>query len=72
MYKKAKDIKVPTLIIHGSADTNVPLKFAVKLAKNFPKAKLVIIKGADHGLGVNGNYQESQQKIIEWLKKERT
>jgi len=68
MYKKAKDIKIPTLMIHGTKDTVIPITAAYKLKKNFPKAKLVTIKGADHSLGVDGDYSLSQKEIIDWIK----
>jgi|SRR3989339_213921 len=69
MYKKSKNIKIPTLIIHGTKDPVIPIKNTIKLAKNFPKAKLVKIEGADHTLGVNGDYTESQNIILEWIRK---
>lgn len=71
MYKQAKDIKVPTLIIHGTKDFDIPLKSVLRLAKNFSKAKLLTIEGADHSLGVNGNYDKSQKIILEWMRKMR-
>lgn len=70
-YKNAKKIKIPTLVIHGTNDNVVQLKYTKKLLENFPKAQLKVIKGADHSLGVNGDYSESQKAIIDWLKKEK-
>ncbi len=44
-------LQVPTLIIHGDADTTVPLAVAAeKAAKLVPQADLRIYKGAPHGL----------------------
>ncbi len=48
MFDKVKDIKCPTLIIHGDADTVVDIEYSKRLVKNFPNAELVIIPGADH------------------------
>jgi pimeloyl-ACP methyl ester carboxylesterase len=41
-------ITQPTLIIHGEADTIVPVEEAHWLAKALPNSKLVILKGAGH------------------------
>lgn len=38
----------PTIIIHGSADSIVPVRYAHQAAHKFPHAQLRIIKGADH------------------------
>ena len=47
-YKLAREIKIPTLIIHGDADESVPMSQSQKLAKIIPNAKLVLVEGADH------------------------
>jgi alpha-beta hydrolase superfamily lysophospholipase len=43
-------VKVPTLIMHGSADDVVPVEHAHRLANKAPKADLRIIEGAPHQL----------------------
>ncbi len=45
---KAAAITQPWLIIHGDADTSVPLKQAHELNKAQPAARLSVIKKADH------------------------
>jgi non-heme chloroperoxidase len=46
-----KKISVPTLILHGDDDQIVPLKAsAIAAAKLVQNAKLVILKGASHGM----------------------
>jgi pimeloyl-ACP methyl ester carboxylesterase len=42
------DIKVPALVIGGSADRLTPPKYARFLAEHVPDARLVIVKGAGH------------------------
>ena len=42
------DIRVPTLIVHGTADASVPYYHAQLLARILPRARLHTIKGADH------------------------
>ena len=41
-------IRVPTLILHGSEDTVIPLAVASYMAKRIPGARLVELKGGGH------------------------
>jgi pimeloyl-ACP methyl ester carboxylesterase len=43
-----QDIGVPTLIVHGTADVDVPFRQTEALASAIPHAQLVAIEGADH------------------------
>ena len=46
-----KEIKVPTLVIHGDSDRILPLEATgARTAKLIPGAKLHVIKGGPHGL----------------------
>lgn len=47
-YEVAKNIKIPTLIVHGDSDDDVPHTQSKKLVSILPNAKLVTIKGANH------------------------
>lgn len=47
-YGAAKNIKVPTLIVHGEADKAVPVEQSRKLASFIPHSRLEIIPGCDH------------------------
>jgi pimeloyl-ACP methyl ester carboxylesterase len=42
------EIKVPTLVITGTADRLTPVKYARYLAKHIPDARLVTVEGAGH------------------------
>lgn len=46
---KARDIHVPTLIIHGDADQIVPFWMGEKLARVIHGARLVVVSGGRHG-----------------------
>jgi len=45
-----KQIKVPTLVIHGSEDPLIPVQAALDLAIHIPKSKIRIIRGMGHNL----------------------
>lgn len=44
------EVKVPTLILHGTADDVVPVAHAHMIAARAPEAELVIVDGAPHFL----------------------
>ena len=43
-------IVAPTLVLHGTADKNVPFEHAAYAGKFIPGARLVAVRGADHSL----------------------
>ncbi len=51
------DISCPVLIVHGDADTTVPLAFGQALAAGIPQARLIILGSEGHGLIVNSAAQ---------------
>jgi len=44
----AEDIRVPTLVVHGTADANVPFEQSEWLAEHVPGAQLHVVEGGDH------------------------
>lgn len=66
----ASQIEIPTLIIHGSADEDVPLKYAEDaLEKLGGEKKLEVVQTADHHF----ESHEAKNKLVElsldWLRK---
>ena len=57
-------VKVPTLIVHGTADDVVPVEHARLLAERAPRAELVILDGASHQLRRDENALEI---VFDWL-----
>lgn len=47
---RLKEIKVPTLVIHGTDDPVLPYPHGVALSKEIPGAKLVTMEGVGHEL----------------------
>jgi len=46
--QRLADIRVPTLIIHGSRDVITPIESSRRLAAEIPDNRLVVIEGAGH------------------------
>lgn len=57
-------IDCPVLIVHGDADTTVPLPFGQRLAARIPQSELSVLNGEGHGLIVNSRAQRRAQR---WL-----
>ncbi len=56
-------IKAPTLIIHGTADNNVPFSHGERLAKTIPDAEFLVIEDGDHMMPVS--HQEEVEEAIQ-------
>ena len=50
IVEKKKDIKVPTLVIHGKEDPLVPMEGGIDISKNIPGARLLLIDKMGHSL----------------------
>ena len=63
-----KSIKVPTLIVHGTADVTVPIDATGRAAADaIPNSKLLEYEGAPHGLFAT--YRERLiEDLLEFLK----
>jgi dipeptidyl aminopeptidase/acylaminoacyl peptidase len=66
----ANNINIPTLIIHGDKDKDVPLRFSRRLFRFFRgKRKMIIIKKADHDFESYQVLKELINYSLKWLKK---
>lgn len=61
------EIRVPTLVITGSQDSLTPLGDAEELAELIPRAELIVLSGAGHGLMVEaaGAYNKAVAEFLE-------
>ena len=59
-------IKCPTLIVHGDADTTVPIAFGRALSESIPNATFNALPDAGHGLIVNAS---AQRIAAVWLRR---
>jgi pimeloyl-ACP methyl ester carboxylesterase len=45
---KAAAIRIPTLIVHGDADTMVPLAMGLEVARTIPRSEVMVVSGGHH------------------------
>ena len=69
--KYVAHVTAPTLLIHGSADSQIPLHNSQKIYEKADKkmAELWIIKGADHGMSYATNPKEYKARVKDFFKK---
>ena len=58
------DVKIPTLIVHGTADDVVPVDHATRISDRARRGELVIIEGAAHQLRRD---ERAVTTVLEWL-----
>ena len=51
VYEKISRYPRPVLILHGEADTLVPIAYSERAIEAFPDARLIPVPGAGHGFG---------------------
>ena len=47
------EIAMPTLMVHGDADTTIPVGCGIQLHQNIPHSEFHVVPGAIHGLMIN-------------------
>ena len=60
-------IRTPTLVVHGTKDTFIPVDSSRQLAEQVPgETRLVEIDGAQHGFAVHDDPQYLNPQTIQW------
>ncbi len=63
------ELRMPTLVVHGDADSRIPVECGRSLAAGIAGAELHVIAGAEHGLMTNEAAGETQRIILEFLRR---
>ena len=67
VYESAKKINVPVLIVHGDKDDTVPIGQSIKTARLIKNCRLEIIKGADHFLSKQKDFEKCIKLISNFI-----
>lgn len=65
--ERLSEIRQPVLLVHGSRDAGVPLKYARRAAERLPKARLEVFEGAGHWTQ-RDEPERFHQLLIDFLK----
>ncbi len=65
--KAGKNVRIPTLIVHGGADDYVEVPLAKELAKSIKTSKLEIFEGADHKFSRKEDFDRMVKDISEFI-----
>lgn len=57
-YAVARSITTPVLVVHGDADTSVPVDQSRRLAQELPRASYLELAGAGHGFDEGSSFEE--------------
>jgi len=68
--ERLSEIFQPVLLVHGSQDAGVPLKFARRAAERLPNARLEVFEGAGHWTQ-RDEPERFHQLLIDFLKEQR-
>ncbi len=66
-YESAKNIKIPTFVIHGDADITVPVEQSKKMASLLPDCTLEIISGADHQYSKDEDFDKMIDMVFHFI-----
>jgi len=66
-YEAAKEIKIPTLIVHGDKDTVVPIEQSKKTAAIIKDCRLEIIEGVGHDYSKPEDFDKMIKLIAEFI-----
>lgn len=65
---KLARVDAPVLILHGEADTLIPLSHAERLARANPRAEFVALPGLGHNMAAEPHVQQMQLDFLERLR----
>jgi len=66
-YEEEAKIIIPTLIVHGDKDKNVPIEQSKKLVQTIKNSKLEVIAGADHFFSNPEDFDKAHRLIVEFV-----
>ncbi len=68
---RLSELKMPVSIIHGDADSRIPVECGEALHAGIPHSRLHVIPGAEHGLMTNDAADGTREIILDFLQASR-
>ena len=65
------ELKMPVSIIHGDADSRIPVECSKALHAGIPHSQLHVIPGAEHGLMTNDAALDTRRIVLDFLQASR-
>ena len=62
----AGEVRVPSLVLHGSNDRTVPVEWGRELAGTMPEARLEVFDGASHSLVIRD--PKARQRVMDFIR----
>ena len=72
LENRLAELKMPVSVIHGDADSRIPVECGKSLHAGIPHSQQHVIPGAEHGLMTNAAAEQTRQIILDFLKQQRT
>ena len=69
LESRLAELEMPTLVVHGDADSRIPVECGRSLAAGIDRSELHIIAGAEHGLMTNEAAGDTQRIILDFLRR---
>lgn len=67
-YAAAKKIHCPVLIVHGDADSNVPIRQSMRLTDCLEDVQLISLPGVEHDYAQGNSLEVMGNHLVEWLR----
>ena len=61
-----EQVKTPTLIVHGTKDTFIPVESSRHAGRCIPGARLLEVEGAQHGIAVHEDPAYADPQTQQW------
>jgi len=68
-YEEAAKIEIPSLIVHGDADADVPIEQSKKAVTVMPDCQLEILPGADHRFSKEEDFERMLELLVNFVSK---
>lgn len=71
LESRLAELKMPVSIIHGDADSRIPVECSQALHAGIPHSQLHVIPGAEHGLMTNDAALDTRRIVLDFLEASR-